>query len=235
MPAGQRHNRDADDAELWAAVSDLFGAMKMIFIVLFMLAAALVGSRTIKTIRAENTTLRDEKNRLMAELEKLHEKHRELKKHDETSKSVIQISNVLQAVVMRPKMGNPGRAKYELLVEDPLGGIISRTQDRSTVLSNRGASWVSADAEQIVAEDASSSDTNRAFPGTYKVRLAYQKGSTDTDTVVFRVGQMQPDKTLKAVHETTRTYDQLRPIQTTIDVLEYTVDDAGRVSSVRDL
>ena len=232
---GRRH--DDDDSDLWSSISDLFGAMTLIFLVLFLLAAALVGDRTVTTVREElvelkrkNIVLLDEIERLEKELDR---RRTETEKYKKTAESVVSLSAVVWAVVMKADVADPATARYELMVLDPIGGRISDSIDESFILSNRGASWVSVGAEQIIAQDADRLDTDAIYPGTYKVLVVYQKGNEETDRVTFQLGKRTSSGGMEELHKIVLSFDQLQPLEESLRVFQFEVDSSGGISNIR--
>ncbi|RMF13759.1 MAG: hypothetical protein D6761_10565 [Candidatus Dadabacteria bacterium] len=232
-----RRRAETDESELWSAVSDLFGAISLIFLVLFLLAAALVGDPDTSNVKAEITKLKRQNIVLLDEVERLQKeldrRRSETKTH--SNEGVIALSSIDWAIILSTKLADPDTVRYELQVIDPAGGQITPTKDRSDLLSNRGASWASAGAEQIIAHDRPRDRPRSASAGDYTVRLTWQKGNGRTDTVTIRLVTLTDEGRLKTVHQRQMTFSRAQPLEQTIDVFAFKVDNKGRVREAFDL
>lgn len=227
-------SRDDDESELWSSVSDLFGAMSLIFLVLFLLTAALVGDRDTATVRAEMNLERQQNAVLQAKIESLEQQLKQLKEqHKKTEESIVPLSAVEWAIVMKVELGDAATSRYELLVVDPLGGQITNTLDKSAILSNRGASWISVGAEQIVAQDSNVLESGAIYAGTYKVRLIRQKGNERRDSIQFKLGKKTASGGMELVHQQTIEFNRIQAVETTSEVFEFDVDAAGKIGKIR--
>lgn len=219
-----------DESELWSMVSDLFGATTLIFLVLFILAAALVGDPIMKNVRAELEAVKKQNAQLILEVERLKKEEEKYKKNVE---AVLTLSAAPWAVVMKADVADQQTSRFELMVMDPLGGRITTSVDHSVMLSNRGASWISAGAEQIVAQDDAAVQAGGVYPGIYRVFLIYQKGNSKRDKIHFRLGKKNAAGAMEVVHQAVIELNSIQAVEASQRVFQFEVDERGQISGIK--